>query len=46
MRAVSIAASPSSSEPNRLDIKVAYVLADESTPRNLVYPFYLQESAP
>ncbi|MBK9070908.1 MAG: GPW/gp25 family protein [Myxococcales bacterium] len=45
VRAVAIAASPSSSEPNRLDIKVAYVLADESTPRNLVYPFYLQESA-
>lgn len=43
---VSVAAVPHPTEGNRLDIRVAYVLREETTSRNLVYPFYMQESAP
>jgi hypothetical protein len=34
-------ALPNPSEPTRIDITVRYRLLTENTPRNLVYPFYL-----
>jgi phage baseplate assembly protein W len=37
-------ASSSRDEPNRLDIHIKYKLRGSSTPRNLVYPFYLARS--
>jgi phage baseplate assembly protein W len=29
-------------EPNRLDVRIEYVIAGSNTARNLVYPFYLK----
>jgi phage baseplate assembly protein W len=29
-------------EPNRLDIRIEYVIAGKNDPRNLVFPFYLK----
>jgi phage baseplate assembly protein W len=29
-------------EPNRLDVRIEYVIAGKNAPRNLVYPFYLK----
>lgn len=37
-------ASASRDEPNRLDIHIRYKLQGSSTPRNMVYPFYLARS--
>jgi uncharacterized protein len=34
-------AIPSKDEPNRLDIRITYVIAGKSDKKNLVYPFYL-----
>jgi phage baseplate assembly protein W len=38
---VTCKAVPSTDEPNRLDIRITYVIAGESHKKNLVYPFYL-----
>lgn len=38
---VKCTAVPSADEPNRLDIRIAYVIAGKSDKKNLVYPFYL-----
>lgn len=35
-------AAPHPDEPNRLDIRLEYVLAGANTPKNLVFPFYLR----
>ena len=40
---VEVKAEPSKGEPNRLDIRIAYTVADENDVRNLVYPFYLAQ---
>ncbi|HWN70178.1 MAG TPA: GPW/gp25 family protein [Haliangium sp.] len=40
---VKVEARPSTSEPNRLDIRVSYTVGDASDRRNLVYPFYLRQ---
>lgn len=39
--AVKCKASPNKDEPNRLDIRITYVIAGKSDKKNLVYPFYL-----
>ena len=35
-------ASPNRDEPNRLDIRIEYVIAGKNDKRNLVFPFYLR----
>ena len=35
-------ASPNRDEPNRLDIRIEYVIAGKNDKRNLVFPFYLK----
>jgi len=35
-------AQPNSDEPNRLDIRIEYVIAGKNDRRNLVFPFYLK----
>ena len=35
-------AEPNPDEPNRLDIRIEYVIAGKNDKRNLVYPFYLR----
>jgi uncharacterized protein len=40
---------PHPDEPNRLDVRIEYMIANANTPRNLVFPFYLRhpdESTP
>ena len=42
-------ARPNADEPNRLDIRIEYVIAGKNDKRNLVFPFYLRtedEEAP
>lgn len=39
---VKAVARPNSDEPNRIDIRVEYIIAGQNRPRNLVYPFYLR----
>ena len=39
---VSCRASANSDEPNRLDIRIEYVIAGKNDKRNLVFPFYLK----
>ena len=41
---VSCRAEPNADEPNRLDIRIEYVIATQNDrkKRNLVYPFYLR----
>lgn len=41
---VEVTAAPSSAEPNRLDIRVSYVVRATNQPANLVYPFYLRQA--
>ena len=46
---VSCRAAPNADEPNRLDIRIEYVIAGKNDKRNLVFPFYLrteEEAAP
>ena len=38
---VTCKAFPSKDEPNRLDVRITYVIAGKSDKKNLVYPFYL-----
>jgi uncharacterized protein len=39
---VDVAAAPSSAEPNRLDLRISYVVRTTNQPGSLVYPFYLR----
>jgi len=39
---VACRARPNPDEPNRLDIRIEYVIAGKNVERNLVYPFYLK----
>jgi phage baseplate assembly protein W len=39
---VSCSALANPDEPNRLDIRIEYVIAGKNNPRNLVFPFYLK----
>ncbi len=39
---VSCNAAPNVDEPNRLDIRIEYVIAGKNDKRNLVFPFYLK----
>jgi len=39
---VSCRATANADEPNRLDIRIEYVIAGKNDKRNLVYPFYLK----
>ena len=39
---VACRAQPNADEPNRLDIRIEYVIAGKTNPRNLVFPFYLK----
>ena len=36
-------ARPNPDEPNRLDVRLEYVIAGKNEKRNLVYPFYLKQ---
>lgn len=40
---VTCTAMPNPNQPNVLDLKVEYVIAEQQTARNLVFPFYLRE---
>ena len=42
LKDVTVKAEPNANEPNRLDIKITYVIATQSAKKNLVYPFYLR----
>jgi len=42
VESVSCRAGPNSDEPNRLDIRIEYVIAGKNHKKNLVYPFYLK----
>jgi phage baseplate assembly protein W len=35
-------ARPNPDEPNRLDLRIEYMISGKNNPRNLVYPFYLK----
>lgn len=39
---VACRAQPHADEPNRLDIRIEYVIAGKNDKRNLVFPFYLK----
>ena len=39
---VSARAAPNVDEPNRLDVRIEYVIAGKNDKRNLVFPFYLK----
>jgi uncharacterized protein len=39
---VSCMAGPNSDEPNRLDVRIEYVISGKNDKRNLVFPFYLK----
>ncbi len=43
IRNVKVEARPSETEPNRLDIRIAYAVGESTDRRNLVYPFYLRQ---
>ncbi|MBA3462136.1 MAG: GPW/gp25 family protein [Deltaproteobacteria bacterium] len=40
---VTVTALPNPSQPNRLDLRIEYVIASVNHPRNLVFPFYLKD---
>lgn len=40
---VSCRAQPNADAPNRLDLRIEYVIAGKNEKRNLVYPFYLKD---
>ena len=40
---VKCVANANADEPNRLDIRIEYVIAGKNDKRNLVYPFYLKQ---
>jgi uncharacterized protein len=35
-------AGPNAAEPNRLDVRIEYVIAGKNEKRNMVFPFYLR----
>ena len=39
---VACRAQPNADEPNRLDIRIEYVISGKNVERNLVFPFYLK----
>jgi phage baseplate assembly protein W len=39
---VTCRAGPNADEPNRLDVRIEYVIAGKNDKRNLVFPFYLK----
>ncbi len=39
---VKCGAQPNPDEPNRLDVRIEYVIAGKNDKRNLVFPFYLR----
>ena len=43
LKELKVKAVPNADEPNRLDIRVEYVIAGKTTPKNLVFPFYLRQ---
>lgn len=43
IRLASVKAEPHRDLPNRLDIRISYMIVDENDIRNLVYPFYLAQ---
>lgn len=42
VESVTCRARPNPDEPNRLDVRIEYVIAGKNEKRNLVYPFYLK----
>ena len=42
VEAVHCQAAPNADEPNRLDIRIEYVIAGKNDKRNLVFPFYVK----
>ena len=42
IEAVTCQARVNPDEPNRMDIRIEYVIAGKNDKRNLVYPFYLK----
>lgn len=40
--AVSVRAGSNSDQPNRLDIRIEYIIAGKNDKKNLVFPFYLR----
>jgi Bacteriophage baseplate protein W len=40
---VTVQAAPNADEPNRLDLRVEYIIEGKNTPKNLVFPFYLRK---
>jgi phage baseplate assembly protein W len=45
IESVACRARPNADEPNRMDIRIEYVIAGKNEKRNLVYPFYLKNEA-
>jgi phage baseplate assembly protein W len=43
IESVTCRARPNADEPNRLDVRLEYVIAGKNEKRNLVYPFYLKQ---
>ena len=42
VRDLDVVVRPDSDDVDRINIEIEYLLRDSNTPRNLVYPFYLQ----
>ncbi|MBX3158753.1 MAG: GPW/gp25 family protein [Deltaproteobacteria bacterium] len=42
VESVTVRAAPNADQPNRLDIRIEYVIAGKNDKRNLVFPFYLR----
>lgn len=40
---VAVDAQPADDQPNRLDIRISYVVSETNEERNMVYPFYLRQ---
>jgi phage baseplate assembly protein W len=43
IESVTCRARPNADEPNRLDVRLEYIIAGKNEKRNLVYPFYLKQ---
>lgn len=43
IESVTCRARPNPDEPNRLDVRLEYVIAGKNEKKNLVYPFYLKQ---
>jgi hypothetical protein len=42
IKSVEVEASPADGSPNRLDIRISYIVRGVNRPGNLVYPFYIR----